>query len=114
RDADGKLTLKTELPSRAGPSESPVVTFAAEVIDAAEHRESGARELPISSEGAELELTAESTLVTPGAPNRIFVAATRPDGSPLQNAPVELIVGDKSNALETDAIGVAQLDVVPP
>jgi uncharacterized protein YfaS (alpha-2-macroglobulin family) len=112
-DADGKLTLHAELPSRALPSESPLVTLSAEVTDAAEHREKGARELPLSAEGAQLELTGENPALVPGASNRVYLAATRPDGAPITNAAVELRVDGKPSALATDAIGVAQLAITP-
>jgi hypothetical protein len=111
-DADGKARLRVELPASLAMAEGSLV-LQAEVVDSADHREEGARELPCGTEAVRLELTPDGRELVPGARNRVWLAATRPDGAPLADAEVELMINGASQPGRTDAIGVAQFLVEP-
>jgi len=111
-DGDGKLKLTAELPRSLSISDG-TVSVRAEVTDSAQHREEAARELTFSSEAARVSLVTEDAQLVPGVPNRIFIAATRPDGTPLDGAGVELSADGETQKAATDAIGVAALEVLP-
>jgi hypothetical protein len=111
-DAEGKSHLEIDIP-RSSVGESNL-RLQAEVIDAAEHREDSSREVLIASDPLRLELTTEAQLAVPGADNRAWLVAARPDGAPIKDAEVELRVdGQAISTVRTDALGVAQLDYRP-
>ncbi len=108
-DADGKARLELEVPRNSVDESS--LRFSAEVVDAAEHKESAARMVTVARDPLRLELTTASARAVPGADNLAWLVAARPDGTPLADAQVELRVdGAAAGSARTDAIGVATLD----
>ncbi len=106
-DKDGKVRLEAEVPGLSGDEAN--LRISAEVTDTAEHCEQGAREVTVSREPVRLEVTTEGARVVPGADNRVWVAATRPDGAPIAGEDVELTLnGGKRLTAKSDAIGVAE------
>jgi hypothetical protein len=112
-DGDGRLKLRAELPAGLSVTDG-TLSLRAEVVDAAKHREEAARELTFSAEAARVELVTEGDALVSGVTNRVFIAATRPDGTPLEGARVELSADGKATPpATTDAIGVATVEPSP-
>ena len=112
-DSDGKATVQLELP-RTLESEEATLRLSADVSDEAEHHEQAAREAPVSTMAARLELTPEVSVLVPGVENRLWVTAARPDGTPMAGAELEIKVnGAELARTRTDAIGVAQVAYTP-
>jgi uncharacterized protein YfaS (alpha-2-macroglobulin family) len=111
-DADGKLQMQLELPSSLSFSDG-ALKLHAELTDRANHREETARELTYAADAARVDVVSETEWMVPGVANHVWIAATRPDGTPLANADVSLTADGQLQNARTDAIGVAALELTP-
>ncbi|MSP62505.1 MAG: hypothetical protein EXR72_19670 [Myxococcales bacterium] len=115
-DGDGQVRLAFDLAPNLpeGRDEAPL-QLAVEVTDAAGHVEHADRELTVTTVPLRIEVTAEAGVLLPGVENRLWVTATRPDGTPGIGAEIALGVdGGAEQIARTDAIGVAELRYLPP
>jgi hypothetical protein len=67
-----------------------LVKLDVKVLDTADHTEVVTRSYPVSDQPIRVSLIAEGGKVVPDMDNRIFVAATYPDGSPAANCDIKL------------------------
>lgn len=109
-DSQGRATLELEVPlgERSEPGLELVVN--AEVTDPAGHTEKGARRVPTHDSGLKLELVSEAPELVAEVPNRLYVLAASPDGSPISGAEVSL---KPTGEARTNAAGIAELELTP-
>jgi hypothetical protein len=105
-DGDGKAHLELEVP-KTSYNES-LLHLRTEVVDGAEHREHADRAVTVAADPLRLELVPGALSAVPGADNRVWLVAARPDGSPIPDAEVEWRAdGLTLPTTRTDALGVA-------
>jgi hypothetical protein len=112
-DAAGRARVEIQ---RAPLTSEPEGTLRLDVAvtDEADHTERTTRELTVARDPLRVELSAEVPRLVPGASNRLFVAVSRPDGTPVAGARVTLrpeggVTVDEAQR-STDAIGLATFD----
>jgi hypothetical protein len=109
---DAKGHVRLELDKAAADVDDGSLRLTAIVSDAAGHRESAAREVPIARNPLKLEIVPEAGRLAPGVANRVWVIAARPDGAPAAGVTAKLAVdGGKPMEAKTDAIGVATFEI---
>ena len=59
-----------------------LVKVEVKITDSADHTETITRTYPVSDQAVRVSLLPEGGRITPGLENRVFAAATYPDGSP--------------------------------
>ncbi len=89
-----------------------LVKIEAEVTDAAEHTEKALKSLPVASEPVQFTIIPESREIRPGITNRVFIALSAPDGTPLRDEMLTVAakgegVSPHAAALTTDNLGIA-------
>jgi alpha-2-macroglobulin-like protein len=113
-DADGRVVLDADLPRQLG-EELVTLELRGEIVDAAGFRQRIARSLTVAREALVVEVVPEAGTLRPGLGQRIWVVAARPDGTPAANAEVIVsLQGGKPLTARTDALGVAEVETVPP
>jgi len=112
-DADGRARLVLERQTLGGEPEG-TLRLDVEVTDGAAHTERATKEVTVSRDPLRVELTAEVPRLVPGASNRLFVAVSRPDGTPVEEARVTLRsdggVTVDGPQRTTDAVGLATFE----
>ena len=93
-DANGHAKLEIQLPDyfvgqplQAG---NAIVKLDIQVLDNAEHKENLTKSYPVSDQSIRVNVISEGGKVVPGMENRLFVAATYPDGSPAASTEIKL------------------------
>ena len=93
-DSNGHAKLEIKLPDHfvGQPLQKgdALVKLDVKVIDTADHSEAVAKTYPVSDQPVRISLIAEGGKIVPNMDNRIFVAATYPDGSPAPNCEIKL------------------------
>jgi len=122
-DAEGKYKFDYTLPKSfvGQPFEQgkAVVEFAGTLKDTADHKQEVHTSVPVVKEPILLVLVPESRALVPDVPNRLFIAAATPDGTPLKNAKLTASVDfaqnalPKETALTTDDLGIATYQFTP-
>jgi hypothetical protein len=101
----GQLPLELDTPRGLG--DGAMLRLAAEVTDEAEHTEHTARDLAVALGTLRLDAISESAALVPGLPNRVFLVATRPDGTPAAGVTLAGRIGGMAVHGTTDEIGIA-------
>jgi hypothetical protein len=93
-DANGHTKLEIKLPDyfvgQPLQKGDALVKFDVKVLDSADHTENAVKTYPVSDQPVRISLIAEGGKIVPDMANRIFVAATYPDGSPSPNCEIKL------------------------
>jgi hypothetical protein len=93
-DANGHAKLEIRLPDHfvGQPLQKgdALVKLDVKVLDSADHSEAVVKTYPVSDQPVRISLIAEGGKIVPDMENRIFVAATYPDGSPAPNTEIKL------------------------
>ncbi len=93
-DGNGHATLEIKLPDHfvGQPLQKgdALVKLDVKVLDSADHSEAVTKSYPVSDQPVHISLIAEGGKIVPNMENRIFVAATYPDGSPAPNCDIAL------------------------
>ncbi len=84
-----------------------LVKLEIKVVDTANHAQQAIRSLPVAAAPIRVAAVPEGGRIVAGVPNRVFVVATYPDGSPAKAAVTVKASGLKPATLKTDATGVA-------
>jgi hypothetical protein len=85
----------------------------ATVTDTADHRETKATAVLVSSEALRVTLVPEGGQIVRGAENTYYVIVATPDGRPAR-ADLAVFVNGTRRELKTDELGVAKLSAKPP
>jgi hypothetical protein len=85
----------------------------ATVTDTADHRETKATAVLVSSEALRVTLVPEGGQIVRGAENTYYVIVATPDGRPAK-ADLAIFVNGTRRELKTDELGVAKLSAKPP
>ena len=94
-----------------------LVKLEVKITDTADHTETITKTYPVSDQPIRVSLLPEGGRITPGLENRVFAAATYPDGSPAQ-CDVKLWIGKEAKdkpyeTLKTGESGLAEFRVTP-
>lgn len=94
-DANGHAKFEITLPDHfvGQPLQKgdALVKLDVKVLDSADHSETVVKSYPVSDQPVRISLIAEGGKIVPNMDNRIFVAATYPDGSPAPNTDIQLL-----------------------
>jgi hypothetical protein len=94
-DANGHTTLEIKLPDyfvgQPLQKGDALVKLDVKIVDTAEHAETLTKTYPVSDQPVRISLIAEGGKIVPGMENRIFAAATYPDGTPAPNTEIQLL-----------------------
>ncbi len=120
-DAKGHAKFEIQLPDyfvgQPLQKGDALVKIEAKVTDSADHTETVVRTYPVSDQAVRVNLLPEGGRITPSLENRVFAAATYPDGSPAQ-CDVQLWIGNEAKGkpfakIKTDAAGLAEFKITP-
>jgi hypothetical protein len=115
-DVDGVYGFEVRLPEVLAGSEieagSARITFETTVKDRAEHEQTDTSSVVVSRDPINLLVMPESGRLVPGVENLLWIAAARPDGTPVPGT-VTLELADGTTSKETDELGIATLRYVP-
>src|SRR6202035_4126 len=93
-DANGHVKFEITLPDHfvGQPLQKgdAMIKLDVKVLDSADHSETVVKSYPVSDQPVRVSLIAEGGKIVPKMDNRIFVAATYPDGSPAPNTEIKL------------------------
>ncbi len=93
-DANGHAKLEIKLPDyfvgQPLQKGDALVKLDVKITDTADHSETVAKTYPVSDQPVRISLIAEGGKIVPNMENRIFAAATYPDGSPAPDCEISL------------------------
>jgi len=108
-DLKGRLTFGLPAPPA---DELTVFRLYAEVTDSRLRTARAMDAVAITPHPIQLAAVPEAGALVPGVENRVYIAARYPDGAPAR-ATVRYALGGKTGKVETSALGVASLALVP-
>ena len=115
-DAEGRFSVKLNVPDHVVglPLEQGkgLMKLDIAVTDGAEHTQTSSRTATIAKGAVDVALVPESGRLVAGVANTIYVVTSDPDGGPVA-AKVELDLDGEKIAVETNAQGMAQFEIVP-
>ncbi len=120
-DAAGHVKFEVQLPDyfvgQPLQKGNALVKLEVKITDTADHTETITRTYPVSDQPIRVSLLPEGGRITPGLENRVFAAATYPDGSPA-SCEVKLWLGKEAKdkpfaTLQTSEAGLAEFRVTP-
>ncbi len=120
-DANGHAKFEIQLPDyfvgQPLQKGDALVKVEVKVTDSADHTETITRTYPVSDQAVRVSLLPEGGRITPGLENRVFAAATYPDGSPAV-CDVKLWIGAEAKdkpfkTLKTNEAGLAEFKITP-
>jgi hypothetical protein len=121
-DADGHVKFDVELPASfvGQPLQKgdALVKLEVKITDTADHTETVVKTLPVSDQAVRISLLPEGGRLTPGLENRVFAAATYPDGSPAAKCEINLWQGQKADGkpfatVTTNDAGLSEVRFTP-
>jgi 5-hydroxyisourate hydrolase-like protein (transthyretin family) len=121
-DANGHAKFDVKLPDyfvgQPLASGNGIVKLEVKITDTADHTETVTKTYPVVDQAVRINFVPEGGRVIPGVENRIFVAATYPDGSPAAKCDVNVWFGQKAEGkpfatIKTDDTGLAEFAVTP-
>ncbi len=90
-----------------------VVRLEVRLTDTADHLEKATRSVPVAATPIRLDAVPEGGRLVAGVPNRIFVVATYPDGSPARAEVAVERGGEKIDSTRTDRTGLGVVTLTP-
>jgi uncharacterized protein YfaS (alpha-2-macroglobulin family) len=95
-----------------------LVKLEVKLTDTADHSETATKSYPVSNQAINVNLIPEAGRLVPGVENRVFAAATYPDGSPAVKCDVQLWLGNQAKdkpfaELKTNDAGLAEFKLTP-
>ncbi|MBL8799518.1 MAG: hypothetical protein JNM56_36890 [Planctomycetia bacterium] len=121
-DANGHAKFDVELPAtfigQPLAQGNALVKLDVKLTDTADHSETATKTYPVSNQAINFSLIPEGGRLVPGVENRVFAAATYPDGSPTVNCEVQLWLGNQAKdqpfaTLKTNDAGLAEFKLTP-
>jgi hypothetical protein len=121
-DANGHAKFDVKLPDyfvgQPLASGNGIVKLEVKITDTADHTETVTKTYPVVDQAVRINFVPEGGRVIPGVENRIFVAATYPDGSPAAKCDVNVWFGQKAEGkpfrtVTTDDAGLAEFTTEP-
>ena len=121
---DGKWKFEYKVPEQFGGDRfvdgKSVLSVNVKVTDLVSHIEQQDSTVPVVAQPVLLTMIPEHHRIVTGVPNRIFIAATKPDGSPVSNAKIAVdVLKDyddiviATTKVNTDAFGIAAFEFEP-
>ena len=120
-DAKGHAKFEIQLPDyfvgQPLQKGDALVKVEVKITDSADHTETITRTYPVSDQAVRVSLLPEGGRITPNLENRVFAAATYPDGSPAV-CDVKLWIGNEAKdkpfaRLKTNEAGLAEFKITP-
>ena len=121
-DANGHAKFDVKLPDyfvgQPLASGNGIVKVEIKITDTADHTETVSKTYPVVDQAVRINFVPEGGRVIPGVENRIFVAATYPDGGPAAKCDVNVWFGQKAEGkpfktVTTDETGLAEFTTEP-
>ncbi len=105
--------LPTRFVGRSLDQGKGIIRLEARLKDSADHRQQAARSVPLVPSALQVIVIPEDRQMRRGLPNRLFVAASRPDGKPLDNVQLNLTADGRTLHAATDKMGLAVFEITP-
>ncbi len=121
-DAQGHVKFDVKLPDyfvgQPLVSGNGLVKLEIKITDSADHTETITKTYPVVDQAVRVNFVPEGGRMIPGVENRVFAAATYPDGSPAVKCDVNVWLGPKAEgkpfaSVKTDDAGLAEFTVTP-